>query len=174
MVGLLAVGGCQRTRPPAADCDAVAASLVSLELGNYVPREERVAALPVKRALCEQQRITVAEAACLAKASDPWSAATCVPRMYPEAVGGDCAAVTEKMRVLFGGMAGSDPSQQAMVDKALAMVRTSCNDDHWPEALRRCILSAKSGDAAALGACEKITPPELKAKLQQRMMTLAR
>ena len=174
MVGLLAVGGCQRTRPPAADCDAVAASLVSLELGNYVPREERVAALPVKRALCEQQRITVAEAACLAKASDPWSAATCVPRMYPEAVGGDCAAVTEKMRVLFGGMAGSDPSQQAMVDKALGVVRTSCVEDHWPEALRRCILGAKDGDVAALSTCEQVTPPALKTKLQQRMMALAR
>ena len=52
-------------------------------------------------------------------------------------------------------------------------VRTSCEEDHWPESLRRCILGLGT-DPSEFKACEKATPPELEAKIKARMRQVER
>jgi hypothetical protein len=156
-------------RPPPADCGEVAESLLSIELGNYAPREERAAALPAKRALCERLKISVAEAECLAKASERWSAAACVPRLYPEVEAGGCEPVVAKLRAMLGSAMAGDPSGAAMMDKVTAVIGQSCVEDHWPDALRACILALPAGDPSAFDECEKVTPPALKEKIAERV-----
>lgn len=170
---LVGAGGCQRTRPPAADCGAVAELLVSLELGNYAAPEERAATLPAKRALCEQQRISADEAACLAKATDTWSAGDCLPRMFPRAERGECEPVVAKLRAVLTSAGAGSPNAVPMVEKVLAVLARSCAEDAWPEELRRCILAAPTADPSAFDGCEQVTPPALRAKLEARMRQLA-
>lgn len=157
-------------RPPPADCAAVAELLLSLEVGNYASREERAGKLPAKRALCEQHRISVDEAACLAKVSDTWSAGDCVPRLFPRAEGGGCEPVMVRIRAAIAGAAGSDPTAAPMVAKMMTILEQSCVEDEWPEPLRRCFLASRPGDLEAFSACEKVTPPALREKIEQRRM----
>lgn len=171
---LVAAVGCSKggggPSGPRANCDAVAEAMVSSELGNYASREERAAALPAQRARCEQLKLTVKEGECLAKATDKWSSAECVPRMYPEVEIGGCGPVVAKLTSLLGGAMGSDPSMKPMMDKMMGVIRQSCSEDHWPPALRACIMDTK--DLAGFSACEKVTPPELKTKLEQRIQSV--
>ena len=160
-------------RPPPADCGQVAEALVSLEVGNSATREERAAKLPAKRELCEAQRISATEGACLAKATSTWAAGDCVPRLFPEAQGSGCEPVIGKMRSLLASAAGGDPSTAPMIDKAIAVMRASCEEDHWPESLRRCILGL-GNDPSDFRACEKATPPELEEKIKARMRAIER
>ncbi len=171
LVGALACSG-GGARPPQAECAAVAESLVSLEVGNYAPAEARVALVPAKLALCAKHRVTVAEAACLAKASDPWSAGTCVPRMFPQAEAGGSEPVMAKIRAAVVAATRNDASSAPMVEKALAIVRQSCAEDGWPEPLLRCILAAPGVEIMALSSCDEHIPPGLKQKLQERMRTM--
>ena len=115
LVGALACGG-EGASPPAASCAEVAESLVSLEVGNYAAPEDRVALLPAKRALCAKHRVSVAEAACLAKAGDVWSAGTCVPRMFPQAEAGGCEPVMAKIRAAVVAATRNDASSAPMVE----------------------------------------------------------
>lgn len=173
MALVLGLGACQRSLPPKADCDSVAAMLVSLEVGNYAAPEERAAKLPAKRALCERQRITVAEAACLAKSTDTWAAGGCVPRMFPRPAGGACEPVVAKLRAVLAASMGQTAEAAPMIEKLTAVLGRSCAEDGWPEELRRCILAAPTGDPAAFSACEKVTPPAVRAKLEQRVRGLS-
>src|SRR5437660_1521683 len=81
----------------------VADGLASLELGNYAEPEERAPVVAQKRAACEAAHVTKDEATCLDAARDTYSAARCVPRMFPALAtggGGDCGAITAKVRAL--------------------------------------------------------------------------
>src|SRR5207244_1676379 len=91
-------------RPPPGDCAQVADGLASLELGNYAEPEERAPVVAQKRAACEAAHVTKDEATCLDAARDTYSAARCVPRMFPALAtggGGDCGAITAKVRALI-------------------------------------------------------------------------
>lgn len=171
LVGALACGG-KGAPPPAALCAEVAESLVSLEVGNYAPAEARAALVPAKLALCAKHRVTVAEAACLAKASDPWSAARCVPRMFPQVEATGCEPVVAKLRAAIVTATANDPGTAPMVEKAVAAMRASCAEDGWPEPLLGCIMAAPSTELTALSDCEGKIPPGLKQKLEERLRTM--
>ena len=171
LVGALACSG-GGARPPQAECAAVAESLVSLEIGNYAAAADRIALLPAKRALCARHRVSVAEAECLARAADVWSAGSCAPRMFPQAEAGGCEPVMAKIRATVVAATRNDPSSAPMVEKALAIVRQSCAEDGWPEPLLRCILAAPGVEIMALSSCDEHIPPGLKQKLQERMRTM--
>ncbi len=159
-------------RPPPADCAAVADSLVSIELGNYASREQRVALTPAKRAACEQARVSADEATCLGKATNLWSAATCVPRLFPKVEATGCAPVVARIRATIAGAVGNDPTATQMVDTATAVIAASCAEDGWPEEVRRCILEAPGDGPEAMNQCEQVFPPALREKLEERMRSL--
>jgi hypothetical protein len=159
-------------RPPPADCAEVADTLVSLELGNYAARDDRAALAPTKRALCERARVSVDEATCLGKARDVWSAATCAPRLFPKVEATGCAPVIARIRTTIAGAVGSDPNAAPFVDKAIAVMATSCAEDHWPEEVLRCILDAPADHPEAMNPCEAKMPPGLREKLDARMKTI--
>jgi hypothetical protein len=73
-------GSAARPIKPAAgmaDCAAVAETLVSLELGNYAPRDQRAGRAADIAALCRAQFVTTDEAACLLAATRKDDLALC-------------------------------------------------------------------------------------------------
>lgn len=73
-------GSAARPIKPAAgmaDCAAVAETLVSLELGNYAPRDQRAGRAADIDALCRAQFVTTDEAACLLAATRKDDLALC-------------------------------------------------------------------------------------------------
>jgi len=166
-------------RPPPADCGAIAELLASFELGNYAPREQRAPVVAAKREACETAVVSKEEGACIEKAADKFAAAQCVPRLFPELAaksggGGDCAGVVAKIRASMQPQMqnlGSDGAR--MVDKMMPAMRESCEQDGWPETMKRCILASPSGDMNAMQRCSNDMPKAVQDKLAQRMMKLA-
>ena len=170
-VGLLCLSNLC-VRPPPADCKQVAERLASMELGNYAPIEERKAVVAKYQAACNKARVSKEEGECLSKTTDEWSAAQCVPRLFPERAAstdgaGDCDAVADKIRAMVAGQGGSDPSMQKMISQIHGVMKDSCQNDSWPEPLKQCIL--KSSDDNAMDACKSHFPPELEKQLQERV-----
>jgi hypothetical protein len=175
-IGLvITAAGCPgKRRPggPPADCGDVAESLVSIELGNHAPVEERAKLLPAKRALCEQQRIIATEAACLARASDPGSAARCVPRLFPHVETSNCEPVIAKLRAMIAAQTSGAAAQPELIEKIVGVFARSCAEDGWPEAMHQCLLAAAVDRPEAMQACELTMPPGVKDKIQARMAAL--
>ena len=159
-------------RPPGADCQAVGAHAASIELGNYAPVEARAPTLAKYVALCEQVHVTKEQGACLTETRDAWSAAQCVPAMYPEvkASGGDCAAIAGKIRSAIAAQMGASPDPQVrqMLDQVARALEPSCAQDGWPEPLKACLM-ASDGSMASFDACDHLVPPALKARMAERM-----
>ena len=158
-------------RPPPADCNDVAQTLTSLELGNYAPPEERAPVVARYKAKCEAAMVSKEEGACLVKARDLPTGTACVPSMFAAGAGSgsaDCADVVRRVREAVAADAvGSDA--QRLIDQ----MQASCTEDAWPEPLKRCIVAAKPRDRAALDKCNELMPKELQDKIQQRMMANA-
>jgi hypothetical protein len=175
---VLLVVACQRQDSlldqPQADCSAVAETLTSIELGNYASKDQRAPAVAKHRQACIAAKVTQEEAACLDKATDTWSAATCVPRMFPKQASsdhGDCAEVTKRIRQsVEKDMAQAGPDAQRMLDKMLPALQASCEQDQWPPVVMQCIVAAQPGDQAAMNKCSQLMPKALQDKLQKRMM----
>lgn len=160
---------------PPPHCGAVAEDLTSLELGNYAPEEERAPVVAKFRAACVEARITAAEAECLGKAKDLWTAAQCAPRMFPElAAAGtdDCRRVADKVRASYGTKADEfrrDPTMSKWFDTTMRIIQESCEQDRWPDSIKRCILGS-TASTDALQGCNQAFPASLQQKLQERMV----
>lgn len=154
---------------PGADCGVIADQLASFDLGNYATPAQRAPIAVAYRATCERLSITQAEGACLGKATDTWGAAQCVPRMFPALASGDssdCAAVVKKTKGTIEKQAAyvDDPAMKAWFDRTMVVMQESCEQDHWPTALKTCLLGATPD------ACNAQMPPALQKKLQDRMV----
>jgi hypothetical protein len=141
-------------RPPPADCQDVAETLASIDLGNYAEPEERAPVIAKYKAECERLYLTKEEGKCLEPARDKWTAAHCVPRMFASYTGAtSCADVMRKL----GSGAGS-----AMKD--------SCEHDAWPAELKQCLLDSDTPSGNPYdSACAAKIPPGLQQKLQERI-----
>lgn len=164
-------------RPPAADCAMVGETLASLELGNYAEPEERAPVVARYQAACEQAYVSKEEGECLDKAHDKWSAGQCVPRMFPEQAStgsADCKQVVAKIASMLDGalQGSSNPQMKQWYDTTLRVVQQSCEEDAWPDAVKKCILTAQGGPTAdAMQVCNQQFPPALQSKLQERLQT---
>ncbi len=162
-------------RPPAADCAPLAEDLTSMELGNYAEPEEREPVVAKYKAQCEQAMITKEEGQCLDKTRDKWSAAQCVPRMFPEMAStdnGQCGAIGDKVAAGMEKQAnyGNNPQMKGWFDTTIRVIKQSCQEDHWPDSLKHCVLGADiSQNPMGMSGCEKEMPPPLTQKMQQRM-----
>lgn len=161
-------------RPPPADCQAIADQLASLELGNYAEPEQRAPVVATYRANCDKAYVSKEQGACIEKATDKWGAAQCAPLMFPEmaatAAGGDCTSVVAKTRTTMAQSMGNvaDPTTQQMLALVMKVMQESCEQDAWPDMLKKCILlGAPTTDA--MNACNQHMPPALAQKLQERM-----
>jgi hypothetical protein len=155
--------------PPPADCKAVGDVLAAFDVGNYATVEQRAPVAATYRADCERQHVTQAEGACLDKATDKWSAAQCVPRLFPDLASSnssDCAEIVKKTKSTLEKQAAyvNDPAMKGWFERTMAVMQQSCEDDHWPDALKKCML----GPNAA--ACNAQMPAALQKKLQDRMV----
>ena len=160
-------------RPPPADCQAVADQLASIDLGNYAEPETRAPVISRYKAACETALVSKEEGQCLDKARDKWSASQCVPRMFPELASsstGDCAALVEKTKAMIAKQAAytSDPKMKTWFDRTMAVMQEACEQDHWPDQLKKCML-ASDGTTALQQNCAQAMPPALQEKLQARM-----
>jgi hypothetical protein len=163
--------GCRR--PPHADCSAVADQLASIELGNYAEPEARAPIVAKYKAACDTALVSQDEAQCLDKARDRWGAGQCVPRMFPELASsssGDCAAIIAKTKAMMAKQATylSDPSMKKWFDLSMQIMQQSCEQDHWPDALKACVMGS-DGTPTAMQACNQQMPPALQQALQQRL-----
>lgn len=163
-------------RPPPADCTAVAETLTSLELGNYAPVEERAPKVAKYKASCTSLRISKEEGVCLDKVRDTWSAAQCVPRLFPESKPSaqDCGKVEAKIREVMAPQVATydqNPQMKKYYETALVVMRQSCEQDRWPKAFIDCALAnAQPGDMNFY-ACQQQIPPALQQKLAERLQT---
>jgi len=164
-------------RPPPADCKAIGETLASIDLGNYAPVEERAPVVAKYAAACEAAYVSKEEGACIDKAKDKWTASQCAPRMFPELAAsagtGDCARIAAKIRAAMGPQAQSfqnDPKMAKWFDTTIQVIQQSCEQDQWPEPLKRCALAADANNGVnALQNCNQQMPPALQQKLQDRM-----
>jgi|MudIll2142460700_1097286.scaffolds.fasta_scaffold02643_3 hypothetical protein len=167
-------------RPPAADCTMVAETVASLELGNYAEPEDRAPVVTKYKAACEKAYVSKEEGECLDKARDKWSAGQCAPRMFPEMAStnsGDCKQVVARVEAaLQSQMQGLDnPQQKQWFDITLRVMQQSCEQDAWPDALKKCILTTQAGQGVdAMQTCNQQFPPALQSKLQERLQTAMR
>jgi hypothetical protein len=160
-------------RPPPADCQDVGEQLASIELGNYAEPETRAPVVARDKAACEAARVSREEQQCLDRVRDRWSAAQCVPRMFPDLASsstGDCGAIAARVRAAMQNQASylGDPRIQTWFDRTMSVMQESCEQDHWPGALKKCML-AGDGLAAMTQACSQQTPPALQQRLQERL-----
>jgi hypothetical protein len=174
---LSTLSACQRQGSgPPGDCAAVAETLASIELGNYADPAVRAPVVAKKRELCTSAHVTGDEAACLAKATNKFAAATCVPRMFPDVkVSGsaDCAEVTAHMREMLVQQMGQAGSQAlGMVDKMMPALQQSCVEDQWPTEVKRCFINGQ--DPTSMQACSDQMPKDLQKKAADRMAAAAR
>lgn len=162
-------------KPPAGDCQAVAETLTSFDLGNYAEPEQRAPVVATYKATCERATVTKDEASCIDKARDKWTASACAPRMFPELASSgtaDCAAVRAKIRASYDAQATtfqSDPTMARWFDVTMQVVQQACEQDRWPDAVKSCILGAANG-SDALQRCNQSMPPALQQKMQVRMV----
>lgn len=89
---LVVVVGCRgnepRPRAPGANCQLVAEALTTLELGNYVPSEERTAREKTLKAQCEREHLTKDDGACITTATSKDEVAWCPkPLITPSRIG---------------------------------------------------------------------------------------
>jgi hypothetical protein len=167
-------------RPPPADCASVAETVASMDLGNYAEPEERAPVVAKYKAACEKAYVSREEGECLDKARDRWSAGQCAPRMFPELAStssGDCKQVTARiesqMRQQSQGM--TDPQMQQWFATTLRVFQQSCEQDHWPDAVKKCILAAQdTGGVDPMQSCNQQFPPALQTKLQERLASAMR
>lgn len=171
-VGLLCLSNLC-VRPPAADCTDVGEQLASIDLGNYAEPEARAPVVARYKAACETAMLSRDEQQCLDRTRDRWSAARCAPRMFPDLASsstGDCGAIAGRVRAAMQKQASylSDPRMKTWFDRTMTVMQESCEQDHWPDALKKCMLA---GDelAAMTQACNQQTPPALRQRLQERM-----
>lgn len=167
-------------RPPPADCTGVAETLASLDLGNYAEPEERAPVVAKYKAACDKAYISKEEGECIDKATDKWSAGQCAPRMFPEQASankGDCKPVVARLgNALQGQLQNTnDPSMKHWLDTTLSVMQQSCEEDAWPDALKKCILSTQDVPGVdAMQTCNQQMPPALQTKLQERLQTAMR
>jgi hypothetical protein len=171
-VGLLCLSNLC-VRPPPADCQGVGEQLASIDLGIQAGAGsgsgDRPGAVARYRAACEAARLTREEQHCLDRTHDRWSAAQCAPRMFPDLAAsptGDCGAIIARARAALQNQ--GDPQLKAWFDRTMAVLQASCEQDRWPDALKRCML-ASDGRAAMTQACRQQTPPDLQRRLQERL-----
>jgi hypothetical protein len=179
-----AVVACQRVdtdveqlKPEGADCAWIAEDLASIEIGNYAPPEERARVVTAKRRLCDESSLTKPEAECLVHVRDRASGVKCAARLFPGALTqrGDCAAIVAKIRASVEAPVqntGSD-GVRAM-DKMMPAMQESCEEDGWPDSMKKCIAAASNPDVKALQRCSADMPKDVQDKLAQRMLRASR
>jgi len=167
--------------PPPADCTAVADQLASMDLGNYAEPDERAPVVAKYKTACETARVSKEEGECLDKATDKWSAGQCVPRMFPETAStgkADCKNVADKVRSAMAGKVSGiegNPKMQQWFETTIQIIQQSCEEDAWPDALKKCILAAPTtGGVDAMQTCNGQMPPALQTKVQERLATAMR
>lgn len=160
-------------RPPPADCQDVGEQLASIDLGNYAEPEDRAPVVARYKAACEAAVLSRGDQQCLDRTRDRWSAAQCAPRMFPDLASsstGDCGAIIARVRAAVQKQASylSNPRMKTWFDRTMTVMQESCEQDRWPDALKKCMLA---GDelAAMTQACNQQTPPALRQKLQDRL-----
>jgi hypothetical protein len=159
-------------RPPGADCNMVAQVLASADLGNYAEPEDRAPVVAKYKELCETKMVSKEEGVCLDKVHDRWAAAQCVPRLFPELAGNDCKAVSEKIKTFIESQANyaQNPQTKKWFDATIGVVRESCEQDRWPEALKKCVLSTNTiQNPMYFQQCNQLMPPGLQQKMQERL-----
>ena len=173
--GLLCLSGLC-VRPPPADCGQVGELLTSFDLGNYAEPEQRAPLVARYRGDCERAHVTKDEGECLMKTRDKWSAAQCAPALFPELASGktgDCGAIAEKMKGLIEKQPSyqQSPQMKQYFDAVIPVIRASCEEDHWPEALKKCALASNlERNPLDLQVCNAQMPVGLSQKMQQRMV----
>ena len=174
VVGLVAcqVNEQRQAASPLADCEHVAQTLASFELGNYATPEQRTPVIAKQRDACKAAHVTRAEVTCLDKAHDTWAARACVPSLFP-ATGGkaDCKQAIGRMREAFLSALGSGAgSQVAQLDTMLPVIQLSCEQDQWPASVTQCMTGTKPGDMPAFQQCAAQLPQPMQEKMKTRML----
>jgi hypothetical protein len=161
-------------RPPPADCQSVAESLASFDLGNYAEPEERAPVVAKYRSQCEKAYVTKEQGECLDKATDKWAAGQCAPKMFPEMAStnnGDCKKVVERVQAAIKDqIQTADPQMAKWFETTMTIMQQSCEQDAWPDSLKKCILTAQATPGVdAMQSCNQQMPPGLQTKLQERL-----
>jgi len=85
-----------------------------------------------------------------------------------------CAAVVERVRqAVAHQIAEAGSGAQHLMDRMLPAMQRSCELDHWPPALRACIVATKPGDMEGMVRCTQGMSPHLQQELQKRMLEVA-
>jgi hypothetical protein len=163
-------------RPPPADCQVVADQLASMDLGNYAEAEERAPVVANYKEACEKAYVSKEQGECIDKATTKFSAMECAAQMFPETRStgrGDCPMVIAKIRASMQQTYANvnDPQTQQMMAKAMTATQQSCEQDGWPDALKKCVLATANG-VDGMGACNQQMPPALQQKMAERMTAM--
>ena len=86
----------------------------------------------------------------------------------------DCGRVADAIRATYTDAQKatfqSQPKMARWFETTQRIVRESCEQDRWPEAVKQCAVAAKPGDPQALATCNQAMPADLQQKMQDRMV----
>lgn len=159
-------------RPPPADCQAIADQLASIELGNYAEPAARAPVVTKYKDACQKAFVSKEQGACIEKATDKWAAMQCAPAMFPEMKStndGTCGQVMTRIKSLIDKQMGTsaDANATKMIGAMMDVMRQSCEQDGWPDELKKCIVHSSNDDA--LATCNNQMPPAIQQKIAERM-----
>jgi hypothetical protein len=152
-----------------ASCDDVARNLAALDLGNYADDDKLAPAIAKHRAACGKYKLDKAERQCAFEATDKASVTWCVPRMVPGAAVAvvaprECPAVIDQMTKTAAPYRNGQP----LIDKQIAAMQTSCEQDRWTIAFRDCVRSVPYPGYIPI-YCGGAGPAPLRKKLEDRL-----
>jgi hypothetical protein len=83
----------------------------------------------------------------------------------------DCATVADKIRESYTEAQREaftkNPKLARWFEITQRVIRDSCQEDRWPDAVKQCAINAQRGQ---LAECNQLMPPDLQEKLQARMV----
>ncbi len=83
----------------------------------------------------------------------------------------DCATVADRIRASYTDAQreafDKNPKLARWFEITQRVIRESCEQDRWPDAVRQCAIDAKPGQ---LAECNQRMPPGLQDKMQARMV----
>jgi hypothetical protein len=151
-------------------CSDVATSLAALDLGNYADDDQLRPLVAKYKASCVRAKLDKSERECVFEATDRPTVTWCAPRMMPGAAVAVVAArdCPDAIKQLREQAAQYQPQAQPILEKQIAAVQTSCEQDRWTLAFRDCVRAVPYPGYLTT-YCGGAAPAPLRRKINDRL-----
>jgi len=162
-------------RSPVVDCGLIAHAIASVSVGEHAQKSERSALVANLEQQCEHASLSLDEARCLTSAASTAEIAKCPRPLLPElstppAAQMACSAVGTHLDEMVKAQLAANPKDPIVHVQALGPVLVSaCDEDSWPDDVRRCMTAPSVTDETAVNRCVVRIPHDAQQHLAKRL-----